>query len=74
MLKEFKDYNIFIRLIVAILSIPLCLLLWGLISLLLILLIPLFLLTLPLILIYFVLKGEYLFESDEETSTVTIKT
>ena len=65
MLERFKDYNIFVRLVMAILSIPICLLVWLLISLFLIIIIPSFLLTIPLILIYFVLKGEYLFEREE---------
>jgi hypothetical protein len=67
MLSKYANSHWLVRFLMSIVSLPFVFLLWGVASIGILLCIPLLLIVMFLVLIYFIIQGEYLF--DRETKT-----
>ena len=67
MLNKYAESHWLMRLLMSIVSLPFVFLMWGIVSFGLLLCIPLLFIVFILVLIYFIIQGEYLF--DRETKT-----
>jgi hypothetical protein len=65
MLSKYAESHWLWRFVIAIVSLPLALLLWGIASIGILLCIPLLLIVMFLVLIYFIIKGEYLLDRED---------
>jgi hypothetical protein len=66
MLSKYAESHWLLRFVISIVFSPFVLLLWGIASVGILLCIPLLFIIMFLVLIYFIIKGEYLFDREED--------
>jgi len=66
MLSKYANSHWLVRFLMSIVSLPFVFLLWGVASIGILLCIPLLLIVMFLVLIYFIIKGEYLLDREED--------